>query len=210
MTTLADLRAKLNGEMGVASDGETEPWSTTVRNTAISDGYAELWRVGVWKTTTQSLATASSDWTYALTAIRRLDRLELLDSSSQVVERPRGMVEEDGAGGQQLRLVAPVSEGYTLLVRGWSPYKSVFSSDSDPDDLPPEHNRVPLLKAKSILWRIALGKFARYGIRQSVAPEMNLSIDQLIGMIAATEREFTEEARALSNLRPRSGQNRKL
>ena len=209
MTTLANLRAKLNGEIGVVTDAETEPWSTTVRDNAIIDGYAALWRAGVWKDAIETFATTNARL-YALSTIQRLDRLELLDSDARQIGMPRGNIETDGAGGYQVRLVAPVSEGESLVVRGWLPFKSQFSGDGDTDDLPAEHNRVPLLKAKAILWRIALGKFARYGVRQSIAPEMNMSIDQLIGMIAAAEREFAEEARALSNLRPRSGQNRKL
>lgn len=210
MATLADLRAKLNGEVGVADDGETEPWSQTVRNNAIIDAYAELWRVGVWKPALQDIATDSTVDRYALTSVRRLERLELLDTNLVRVSDPRGTVEDDGAGGYQVRLVAPLADGYTLRVRGWTAYKSQFSGDGDTDDLPAEHNRVPLLKAKAILWRIALGKFARYGERQAIAPEMNMSIDQLIGMIAAAEREFIDEARVLSRLRPRAGQNRKF
>jgi hypothetical protein len=37
-----------------------------------------------------------------------------------------------------------------------------------------------------------------------------MSIDQLLGMVAAAEREFEEESKRLSNLRPRSGQARSL
>jgi hypothetical protein len=210
VATLAALRAKLNGEIGVVTDADTAPWTVAVRNNAIIDGYAALYRAGVWKPVTQTIATVLDSFVYALTTIRRLDRVDLLDSSSRVIEQLRAVAEDDGAGAWQLRLVSPVAAGYSIKVRGWTAYKSQLVNDADTDDLPAEHNRVPLLKAKSIIWRIALGSYARYGERQAAPPEMNLTVDQLLALVSAAEREFEEEARRLSNLRPRSGQTRKL
>ena len=212
MSTLLQLRTRLNGEIGVATDAETAPWSVAVRNQAISDGYAELWRVGVWKDAKQDLASVTNQWAYALTSIRRLDRLELLDSSLRLLEEPKGNVELDHAGTNtyRLRLVSPVATGSTISVRGWTAYVSVFASDAAVDDLPTEHVRVPLLKAKAILWRAQLATFARWGEKQSIPPEMNLSIDQFLAMIAAAEREFETEARSLANLRPRTGRVRSV
>jgi hypothetical protein len=210
MATLDQLRAKLNGEIGVVTDGETTPWSTTVRNNAITDGYAELWRAGVWKFVTQTVSTVTDQWVYALSTIRRLDRVELIDASGRVLETPKAVVEDNGSGAWQLRLTAAIDTQWQLRVRGWTAYKSQFSGGSDTDDLPAEHNRIPLLKAKAILWRIQLGTFARYGERQALPPEMNLSIDQLLGMVSAAEREFEVQSEALAKLRPRSGQTRTL
>ena len=210
MATLLQLRTKLNGEIGVATDAETSPWGLAVRNNAIIDGYADLWRVGVWKPTVQTIATVSDTWFYALTSIRRLDRVETIDSSSRIIETPKAVAQDDGAGSWQLRLVAPIGAGASLRVRGWGPYKSQFANDADTDDLPAEHNRVPLLKAKAILWRVQLAGFARYGERQALAPEMNMTIDQLLAMVSAAEREYEDAARRLSTLRPRSGQTRRL
>ncbi|HEY6014506.1 MAG TPA: hypothetical protein VIU37_10875, partial [Candidatus Limnocylindrales bacterium] len=76
MATLAQLRAKLNGEIGVVTDTEPSPWSQTVRNNAIMDGYAELWRAGVWKAVIETPASVTDQSIYALTSIRRLERLE--------------------------------------------------------------------------------------------------------------------------------------
>jgi len=210
VATLDALRAKLNGEIGVTTDGDPVPWTTAVRNTAIGDGYAELWRVGVWKPAKQDITTVDDQVVYALTSIRRLELVEVIDSAGIVVELARGFVRDDAAGAWELRLTAAVAVGFTLRARGWTAYKSVFSGGSDTDDLPAEHNRIPLLKAKAILWRAALGEFARSGETQGLPPEMKVSVENLLGMIAAAEREFAEEARSLSRLRPRSGQVRKL
>lgn len=284
-TTLANLRLKLNGELGVATDSETGPWSMAVRNAAISDGYAALWRSGVWKAVKQDYPTVAAQVVYAAATARRLNRLELIDSSSRVASRPEGVIEPDGSGTNQLVLRAACASGYTLRVWGWGAYTSTFSSTktistssiaaatiittsaphgfvtgdtvtiaghtgSTPviagdyvltvtgasafsipltvstggtggtatcqyasaatDDLDVEFNRIPLLKAKAIAYRQQLAKFARYGERQAIAPEMNLTVDQILGIVAAAEREFTDECRFLANLRTRVGQMRHL
>jgi len=197
MTTLAALRAKLNDELGVASDAETSPWTPAQRNAAISEGYAELWRARVWKDSKQDFPTTANTWAYALTTIRHLTRLELLDSAGSILEQPKGIIEPDGtgAGTYQLRLKSPIDAGYTLRVRGWAPYISVFANDGTSDDLPAEFNRMPLLKARAILYRQQLAKFARWGEAQVLAAPMNVSVDALMALIAAAEREFDEATR---------------
>ena len=212
MATLAQLRARLNGELGVTIDTETKPWPQAVRSQAIADGYAELWRAGVWKDAKQDIASVTDQWLYALTSIRKLDRLELLDSSGRLLDRPRGVIELDGSGTNvsQLRMIAPVSGGFTLRVRGWAPYVSVFANDAAVDDLPAEHIRIPLLKAKAIIYRVSLGSYARYGERQAAPPEQNLTPDQILAIIAAAEREFESESKALARMRVRTGRARSV
>ena len=210
MATLLAIRTALNLEIGVVTDGEATPWSTATRSQAIADGYAALYRAGVWKAATQTISTVTDAWTYALTSIRRHSRVELLDTSSRVLELPRAIVEEDGVGGWQLRLADSIPTGSSLRVRGWTPYVSVFADDAAVDDLPAEYARLPRLKAKAILWRIMLGSFARYSEKMAVPPEQSVTVDMLLAMVAAAEREWLEETKALSNLRPRSGQVRRL
>jgi hypothetical protein len=205
-TTLLNLRTKLNGEIGVTDDAEATPWSVAVRNAAISDGYAALWRYGVWKTVKQDYPTVNSQTVYDAATARRLNRLELIDSTGRIAASPVGFIEPDGANGNQLVLRAGCASGYTLRVWGWTAYLSTFLGDSMSDDLAAEFNRIPLLKAKAILYRQQLALFARYGERQAIAPDMNLTVDQAIGIVAASEREFTDECRALANLRVRVGQ----
>lgn len=212
MTTLAQLRSKLNDELGITVDADESEWTLALRNNAIASGYAALWRAGVWKPAKQDIATVADQWVYALTSIRQLERLEVLDSSSRVIELPRGIVEPDDVTNEtyQVRLLSPLASGFTLRVRGWTAYISTFAGDSSNDDLPAEHNRIPLLKAKSILWRKSLGNFARYGERQAAPPEMNVTIDQLLAMVAAAEREFATEAASLARLRTRTSRPRGL
>lgn len=203
MATLADLRGRLNRELRVGADADTKPWTVAERNAAIGDGYAELWRAGVWRPLRQSIATVDDTSKYALTAIREVDRLELLDTSSNIIEVAFPAVEDDGSGGYQLVLPTPFVTGYTMRVLGYGPYKSVFSSDADTDDLPAEHVRVPILKAKAICYGWELSSFLRYRERQTVQPEMNVTVDQMLGAMAAAERDFTIQARLIANKRPR-------
>lgn len=209
MATLLTIRTALNSEIGVVTDAETTPWTVALRNLAIADGYAALWANGVWKPLVQSVATVEDQHLYALTSIRRLERLELVDTDSRIGELPTGIVQDDGAGAWQLRLRTTLPSGYSIRVRGWGPYASVFASDAATDDLPAEHARIPRLKAQAILYRAQLGKFARYGERQAVPPEMNLTVEALVGLVSSAERDFAAASQALARLRPRSGQTRK-
>lgn len=204
MAALSDIRAALNAEIGVVTDADTTPWSVTQRNNAIRDGYRALWSARAWKTVTESVATVPDQDTYALTTVHRLGRIDLVDSSGVIVDHPNGTLEPDGAGGYRL-LVHPITDGYTIKVYGWAPYKSTFATDADTDDLEAEWARVPLLKAKAILYRAQLATFARYGERQALKPDMNVSVDQLLGLIQACEQEWTLEVRNMAASRPRLG-----
>lgn len=203
MATLAQLRARLNAELGISDDASTTPWPQTTRNQAIADGYAELWRVGVRKWAKEEIATAATTMIYAVSTIRQLARLELLDGSGLVVEQPVGTVRPNGSGGYELALRSPVAGGFTLRLWGWTAYKSTFANDNDTDDLEPEFVRVPLIKARAICYRIELGRFVRYGEQHAVPPPLNATVDQLLAIVAATEREFLAEADAIRDLRRR-------
>ncbi|MBI4899004.1 MAG: hypothetical protein HY829_00845 [Actinobacteria bacterium] len=204
-TTLANLRAKLNGEIGVTTDSETTPFSLATRNNAIADGYAALWRAGVWKPVQSDIATVT-DQSFYTTTMRTLRTIDLLDSSSHVIGHPKGRIEPDGAGGYKLVLTMPISTGSTMRVYGFTAYVSTFASDSASDDLDAEYNRIPVLKAKAIVYRSVLGLYARYGSRQVAAPVMNATVEQILGIVAAAEREFDSETKALAAMRDRSMQ----
>jgi len=214
VATLAQLRARLNLEVGVqAANDATDPVMTqAARSQAIADGYAALWRAGVWRPLKQDIATVANQWVYPLTSIRKLDRLETLNASSQLVDQPRGVIEPDDTTNEtyQVRLRSPLAPSLTLRVRGYTAYVSTFASDGAVDDLPAEHIRLPLLKAKAILYRGQLASFARYGERQAAPPTMNVTVDQIIGIISAAEREFADETKSLARLRTRTGQPRSV
>ena len=204
MATLAEQRAVLNRELGVIEDAELSPWTVNARNAAIVEGYKALYRMGVWKSTTQTTSTVDATWSYALTLMHDVDRVDVLDSSSNVIEQARFTVDDDGTGGYGISLATPIAAGYSMTIRGWGPYSWALEDDADEDDLPEEYSRLPILKAKVILYRQQLSSYMRYRERLNVPAEMNVTIDGLVGAIAAAEREWEVEARRAANRRRRS------
>lgn len=204
MATLASQRAVLNRELGVIDDAETSPWPVAARNAAIVEGYKALYRMGVWKPATQTTSTVDTTWGYTLTTIRDVDRVDVLDSSSNMIEEARFTVDDDGSGGTTLTLAAPIASGYSMAIRGWRPYSWALVADADADDLPEEWSRLPILKAKVILYRQQLSSFMRYRERLNSPAELNVTVDGLVGTIAAAEREWEVEARRAANRRRRS------
>ena len=202
-TSLATLRGYLNDELGVITDAETSPWSQAFRSRAVSIGYATLWLRGVWKPVTADLATVAGQMVYAPSGIRVLERAGLYDGTDLIEDVPSATLRDEG--GTYTVNVGTVAAGYTLRLFGWTAYKSAFSGDGDTDDLDPDYNFIPILKAKAVCYRQGLSKFARYGSRQTVPAEMNLSAEQMLGLEAAATREFEQECAALAARRPRVG-----
>jgi hypothetical protein len=206
VTTLASARASLNAEIGVLTDADTVPWTPAVRNDAIGKGYAALWGKNARKPVIVDLPTVDNQETYAATGIRALDYAEVLDSSGYLISNPAVRLEPDGVGGYRVRITG-LSSGLTLRLHGRTAYKSVFSGDSDTDDLEAEWARVPLLKAKAILYRQALGQFARFNERQVAPPTMSVSVSELLTVIAAAEREWEVEVKEMSRQATARGQS---
>jgi len=203
-TSLAVLRGYLNDELAVPSDSDTSPWTPAFRSRAVSVAYATLWLRGVWKSVTVDLATVSGQQVYTPTGIRTLERAGLYDSTGALVEDVGSATLRDEGGTYTLN-VAGLGAGYTLRLFGWTAYKSLFTGDGDTDDLDPDYNYVPILKAKAICYRQQLSKFVRYGSRQAIAPEMNVSAEQLLALESAALREFEVECKSLADRRPRIG-----
>jgi hypothetical protein len=193
VSTLAQIRAALNADMGIATDAETAPWSVTARNAAIAAGYQELGRKGATKPVVVSVNAVTDKQYYlvadGITGIEELSFVDVVNSLGQCVDHPQAILEADGAGTFQL-VTPPIATGYTLKLHGFKPYICTFAGDSSPDDLESQYQRVPLLKAKAILLRQTSIGAARYNQRQLQAPTLNATLDQILGMISLAEREF--------------------
>jgi len=203
-TSLATLRGYLNDELAVPSDSDTAPWTQAVRSRAISTGYATLWLRGVWRPVTCDLATVSAQEVYTPSGIRVLERAGLYDQYGALVQDVPSATLRDEGGTYTLN-VFPLAAGYTLRLFGWTAYKSMFSGDGDVDDLDPDYNFIPILKAKAVCYRQQLSKYVRYGSRQTLSPDMNVSAEQLLALEASALREFEVECKALADRRPRVG-----
>ena len=209
MTTLATLRGYLNDELGVDSDAGDTVFTLSLRNRSISQGYAALWPAGVWKPVIVDLATVADQQYYAVTGLRRLGYAEVIDSAGVSIDKPNVTMIDDGAGGYKA-VGGALDAGYTLRLHGWTAYVSTFANDAAVDDLPDELNRVPLLKAKAICYRANLARYARYQERQAIPPEQSVTVDQILGIIAAAEREWSQETAQLSAQRARYSRPRSI
>lgn len=204
MTTLATLRSYLNAELGI-DDAEAKVYPVALRNRAISQGYASLWRAGVWKPVTVDVATVADQVFYTVSGMRALGTAYLLDSAGDPVEDVRTATLEQ-RGSSYILTVPGMVAGYTVRLVGWTAYVSTFANDAASDDLEEEYNRIPLIKAKAICFRKALGDHARYAAREALPPEMRTTADQLLALIGSAEREFVDESRQLARQRKRYGQ----
>jgi hypothetical protein len=206
MATLATIRASLNAEIGVLADADTNPWTATVRNDAISKGYAALWKAGVGKPVIEDETTVDGQAAYTVTTIRRVAYAEVIDSSGYIVESPPCEIVPNGSGGYQA-VVPGLAAGYTLRLRGYAPYISTFATDSSVDDIEMEWARVPLLKAKEILYRQELGRVARFQERQASPSGMSVGVSDLLAVIAAAKREWDDEIKDMRRRQPVRGQS---
>jgi hypothetical protein len=196
MATLATIRASLNSEIGVLADADTIPWTQAVRNDAISKGYAALWIEGVGKPVIEDETTVDAQAAYAITTIQRVAYAEVIGSSGGIVESPPCEVVPNGSGGYQA-IVPGLAAGYTLRLHGYAPYISTFATDAAVDDIETEWARVPLLKAKEILYRQELGRVARFQERQAAPSGMSVGVSDLLAVIAAAKREWDEMIRLM-------------
>jgi hypothetical protein len=203
-TSLATLRGMLNADIGVTDDAETSPYSAALRNRAISQAYADLWVRGVWKPVEVVASTVDDQTKYTVSGIRVLERAQLQDSDGAVVaELPSATLRQEGTGW--VLYVAGLPAGYTIHAFGWTAYKSTFSGDGDVDDIDPEWTYVPLLKARSICFRTMEAKYQRYGARQTVPPDLSVTLSDLVSGRQVAEREYADACKTLAALRPRVG-----
>ncbi len=211
MATLLDQRLALNSEIGVANDAEADPWPVAARNAAITQGYRALWTARAWKPVVVSVAASSTQNLYPnITGIMRLGFAETIDADGNAADYPYATLREDGKGGYEL-LMPVMDAGITVNLHGWTAYKSDFTGDSDADDLPAEFSRVPLLKAKAILYRQQASVLARFGeqARISYKTVLNLSLADLVSLVTTAEQEFAAAVHDMAVERPRYGHSLK-
>lgn len=203
--TLADIRALLNIELGVAADGDARPYTVAARNAAISQGYAALATVGVMKPTSDTITTVSGAQSY-ITTVQELYDASLVDSGGYNCGRLKGRIVQT-ASGPTLFLTLPIGDGATIAVQGWTPYVSVFASDSAVDDLDSTVPvRIPLLKARSILYQSKISEFVNFSGHQSAPASLNVSVSELLGLRSSVEREWEMETRRIAKGRDRISQ----
>jgi hypothetical protein len=205
MTTLANIRALLNIELGVASDNDARPYSKDSRNAAIAVGYGALWNAGVRKPASDTIDTVSGAQSY-ITSVVELYDASLVDSAGYNCGRLKAKIVQT-ASGPTLFLTLPLDDGYTIEVQGWTPYVSTFANDNAVDDLDASVPvRIPLLKARSVLYQGKLSEFVNFSGHQASPASLNITVSELLGLRSSVEREFETETRLIAKGRDRISQ----
>lgn len=150
-STLAQLRARLNTQLGT-SDGATKPWGTvTERNTAIRWAFEQLEPV-MMRLVEESVTLAEDQREYTLTGITKVILVEqtFSDGSVQDVKNYRSWNVD---GTTRLTFAKSPNTSTTISVIGYQPYESDLQDDTDVCDLPVEYEWIPLLGATAELYR---------------------------------------------------------
>jgi hypothetical protein len=155
--TLAELRARLNLELGT-TDGSTEPWGDRdVRNAAVVHGFERL-EPGVMRLLQESFPAQDDQLEYDLdSGIREVQLIEVTDSAGNVkdIKNYRAWL-VSGVGTRamtcRIRLARPLSADLTLTVTGHAPYETELS-ESVACDMETRYVWIPLTWARAELYR---------------------------------------------------------
>jgi len=164
--TLDALRQSpgLNDELALASDGDATWGSTTLRNTFIQRAIAKLWP-DVGRLTRETFVSTADTQDYTLTSIVDVERLEVLDPTTGVVNsRIRSWQHylDEAADPPTNRLLIPqLATGITVRVIGYVPYL-IPATGAATCDIPPRLEWLVYAGARVEAYRYKLNKFANF------------------------------------------------
>lgn len=163
--TLLELRTRLNLDLNVANDTDTKPWGDeTVRNEAIRYGFERLWPE-MRRMREERLAYDTPKQNYDLT-LKDVQLVEV-ESNDGIIRNElknwRNFAVDDDPVRYTLRLSSAAGQtGSTLVVSGYVPYVSEFADDSAECDLEGRLVWIPLLGARTWLYRRRYHEFIDY------------------------------------------------
>jgi len=153
--TLADLRARLNTDLGIV-DGDTKPFGDEeVRNAAIRHGFERLWPT-MKRLVQETVVLTTKTYDYDLTTVQEVVLIEQLDSSGYTVKdikNYRSWVVDDDPVACRLRLPNAQDTTQSLVVSGYAPYISDLTANADSIDLQERLEWIPLTGARAWLYR---------------------------------------------------------
>lgn len=194
-STLDQIRAKLNAQLGVA-DGSTAPFgSSSDRNVALQDAFARLWPT-MARLHRETVPVLANTVDYTLSTVRDLLTIEELDAESIVrreIRNFRTWVDES-ADPPVRRLLLPV--GYTAATVTWravgyAPYK-VPVNGADTADIEPRLEWIVVAGAISFLYQRRFHEFTYFEQRQHQNVDNVISPAELFSMYQDAERRFLE------------------
>jgi hypothetical protein len=154
-STRAELRARLNEQLGT-SDGNDKPWgSVDARNSAIRWALEQL-EPSMMRFLEESITIAAGTREYTLTsAIAKVALVEVTDTNGHVRDRLnyRSITIDTDPPTTRLTFAQPLPTDWTLRVSGYAPHLSDLSAETTECDVPQELEWIVLLGATAELYR---------------------------------------------------------
>lgn len=198
LSTLDAVRTgALNTELGLTGDSDDRFGTTAQRNYALQEALRRLWP-RMARLTRETVTLVDDQVDYALTTIRDVAKLELLDADGL----PRGDLsgnyrvwydEEDATPVTRLLLAQELPTTHSLRVIGYAPYTVPSSSppsSSGTLDLQPEDEWIIVAGARALLFRRMFNSFVTYERHENENRKTFLTPDQLIGIANDAEGMF--------------------
>lgn len=192
-STLNQLRALLNTELG-RSDATTTPWGTdTDCNTFIQMAIRRLWP-RMARLQKESITPVEGATGYTLTTLYDLVAIEQVDSDG-IFQRhvPSWQLYVDESADPVVRqLVVPeldTASGYTAI--GYAPY-AVPATGTDQCDLPSRLEHVVITGAKAEAFRRRMNEYVDFENRGLANPVTSVQQNEIERIYLATKAEFDQ------------------
>lgn len=198
-STRAELRAKLNVQLGIV-DGQATPWGDRdARNSAIEYGFEQLEPM-MMRLTQESVTILEDTYEYDLATVRTVELIERVDISStpRVIDTMRNYeawVLDDDDSTCRLRLTAQLPLTEQLVVTGYAPYLAAFPADATECDIEPRLEWIPLIGAVAELYRRRFHVWLDFEHRQLDNPVTAVDPDTLYRAYSDAQTRF-ERAKA--------------
>lgn len=189
MTTVTLLRTTyLNQYLGVASDGDTLPFTTAMRDRAIGDALIQMWpQLGRFVTATQAVDGNTEVYTIPSPMVR-VSRIELQRTSGGVTEMLGRVTDWRMHGTTQVWIRPRFVSNTSLVMRfyGWVPFLA------DASDLPTTLEPAIAMRAAGMLFGAMAGQLTNYQRQQGLDPGRVVDYQTAVGMSAYWERRYFE------------------
>lgn len=196
-TTLGNLRAALNTDLG-RTDGTSAPWgSNTDCNTFIADAIKRLWpRMG--RLTYQDLTPVALQEEYTLTSIRDVVRIEIIGSSSaRLFDLKNWRVWTDETSASLARKIKfpglAIDTSTTLHVVGYQPYANIdTSNDANQSDFQSELDHIIITGARANAYRRRFNTFMNFEQHVLEDPTTRTGLNEYLQAYLSARAEFDQ------------------
>lgn len=175
-STLGQLRARLNDQLGT-DDATERPWGTVAqRNSAIRWGFEQL-EPTMMRLIEEGVTPAADTREYTLASrITKIVLVEQTWASGKVLD-VRNYRSWTVDGATRLTLNQVPDSTTTLTVVGYAPYVTDLTADADACDLDPEYEWIPLLGALAELYRRRFHEWIDFERYNASNPSTNVDPD---------------------------------